>query len=454
MYTLLRENAQRIGGAPGLRHFNARAVNRTVLLLGLTSLFTDISSEMVSSVLPLYAIVTLGLSPLSFGVLDGIYQGASALVRLASGVVADRGGRYKEVAVAGYGLSALARVGLLLAGASWVVLGAVLLVDRTGKGIRSGPRDAMISLSTRPESLGMAFGVHRALDTFGALLGPILAFWLLSLAPDQFDVIFLVSLCAALIGVSILALFVPGQRTVAVASPAGQSHQPAIAQPQRDHEGVDATSRSALDSDVPAAPAISLRTALRAVRAPRVRRLVVMATLISLATVSDAFLYLLLRRQTGVAFSVFPLLFVATSVVYFVLAVPSGWLADRVGRGRVFVAGYGLLLVTYLVLIAPPIDGVSLMLPLLLLGTFYAATDGVLMALASAHIPAAVRASGLAALTTATSLARFGGSLLFGALWTWQGPQFALWGFAGGLLFAIILAAWVVRTPSEVTLHA
>src|ERR1700733_8127117 len=121
----------RTGWAPVRRNTAAR-VSRTVLLLGLTSMFTDISSEMVTAILPVYLIDSLGISPIQFGVIDGFQQGASSLVRVASGFAADRFGRYKEVAAVGYGLSAACRIGFLLAGRAWGLLGAVMIVDRTG----------------------------------------------------------------------------------------------------------------------------------------------------------------------------------------------------------------------------------------------------------------------------------------------------------------------------------
>src|SRR5690348_13296807 len=122
--------------------------------------------------------------------LDGLYQGGAALIRLVGGVAADRTNRYKEVAGLGYGLSALSKIGLLLGslgGPGW--LAATLFVDRTGKGIRIAPRDALISLSSDKETLGTSFAVHRALDTAGAIIGPLVGFGVLSLIPNGFDVV-------------------------------------------------------------------------------------------------------------------------------------------------------------------------------------------------------------------------------------------------------------------------
>src|SRR4051794_40925103 len=155
-------------------------VGGTVLLLGTCSLLTDISSEMVSAILPLYLVATLGFSPLQYGVVDGIYQGASALVRLAAGFLGDRLGRHKVLASIGYGISAVCKLGLALFTGAWAGLSALILLDRTGKGIRTAPRDAMISLTASQRDLGLAFGVHRAMDTAGAMIGPLVAFALLA----------------------------------------------------------------------------------------------------------------------------------------------------------------------------------------------------------------------------------------------------------------------------------
>ncbi len=175
--TLRRRRRAPAGGGRRVR------VSRTVVLLGLTSMFTDISSEMVAAILPLYLVFGVGLSPVQFGVIDGLYQGVTAPVRLLSGVLGDRWRRHKEIAVAGYGLSTLTRLALPLAGNAVGALTATVMADRIGKGIRTAPRDAMISLSSTTENLAVSFSVHRALDTFGAMLGPLVAFAILALAP-------------------------------------------------------------------------------------------------------------------------------------------------------------------------------------------------------------------------------------------------------------------------------
>src|SRR5215216_3723551 len=198
-------------------------VSRNVVGLGFTSLFTDISSEMVSAVLPMYLVLFLRLSPLQFGLVDGLYQGVGALVKIAFGFAADRLARHKEVAFLGYALSAVCKIGLIAVGSAWGLLAAVVIADRTGKGIRTAPRDALISLSTPPSQLGLAFGVHRALDTCGAMIGPLIAFGLLSMLPNAFDAVFVASLSFAVIGLGVLGLFVENR---AMLAPAG--HAPSL----------------------------------------------------------------------------------------------------------------------------------------------------------------------------------------------------------------------------------
>src|SRR5919198_5027165 len=199
MYAQLRGSLPAAAAVGGFR-LRIAGVKRNVVNLGLTSLFTDISSEMVSTVLPLYLVFFLRLTPLQFGMLDGLYQGGAALIRLVGGVAADRSQRYREVAALGYGLSALSKIGLLLGASGGPgLLAATLFVDRTGKGIRTAPRDALISLSSEQHTLGTSFAVHRALDTAGAMIGPLLGFGVLALIPNGFDVVFLTSLCFALV---------------------------------------------------------------------------------------------------------------------------------------------------------------------------------------------------------------------------------------------------------------
>ncbi|MFF7458311.1 MFS transporter [Kitasatospora sp. NPDC008115] len=422
-------------GADSAGRVARAAVPGTVVALGVVSLVTDVSAEMVSAVLPLYLLTGLGLSPLGFGLLDGIQNGFSAVVRLAGGHLADRRGRdgaprHKAVAAVGYGLSALCKPLLLVVG-TVPLIGAVLAVDRTGKGLRTAPRDAMISLATEPAHRGRAFGVHRAMDTAGALLGPLAAFLVLRTAGGHlladggqqqgYHAVFAVSACVAVLGVLVLLLFVPNR----LEADAPSTGQPSTGQPR-------------------------LRDGLALLRIPGLRRLTVCAVLLGLTTVSDSFLYLLVQRRLGLAVEYFPLLPLGTAGAFLLLAVPFGALADRIGRRRLFLAGHGLLLLAYGLLLSP-LGGLPVVVCVLLLqGAFYAATDGVLAAAAADTVPAAQRGAGLALVGTGQALARFACSLAFGALWSAVGGTSALTWSALALAGCVTGAAFVLREPAAV----
>jgi MFS family permease len=380
-------------------------VGGTVVAMGMVSFLTDASAEMVTAVLPLFLILQIGLTPLQYGVVDGVYQGVTVLVRLVGGYLADRWRRPKLVCAAGYGLSAVSKLGLLGVGSA-TSTSLVLAVDRSGKGIRTAPRDAVIAASTKPALLGRAFGVHRSLDTAGAMLGPLLAFLVLLAVPGGFHSVFVVSFCVAVVGVAVLVVFVPDVRWQAQ----------------------------------PGAPKVSGRAIAGLLKDRRLVALTVAAGLLGLVTVSDGFVYLSLQRRLEVPAEVFPLFLLGTSAVYLVLAIPLGRLADRIGRGKVFLAGHAGLVLLYLLLLAGAVPGwLTCAGSLALLGTYYAATDGVLSAGAAEILPAALRSSGLALVQSALAGGRLLSSLLFGLLWTVTGGQ------QGGL--AAFTVALVVVLP-------
>lgn len=383
-------------------------VGRVVIILGVVSLLTDVSSESVSAILPLYLTLVVGLSPVAYGLIDGLYQGVSALVRLGGGWLADASDRPKWVAFLGYGVSAIARVFLLFAtGAAGIA--AVVTADRIGKGIRTAPRDAMISTSTPTEHLGRAFGVHRMLDTIGAALGPLIAFGLLMLVPDGYSVVLVVSLAFALAGVALLGLLGPDVRSRRdTAEPSGPTPPPF-------------RWRDLSDS--------------------RLRPLLVIAGVLGLLTVGDGFIYLALLDHGGINVSWFPLFYVGTNLAYLLLAVPIGQLADKFGRAKVLVVGHVALVGAYLCSVLPTSTAAATVGTLALLGLFYAATDGVIAALAGRLVPAQARTSGIAAAQTVVALARMLASAGFGLLWLLLGPAAAMMTAAAVLVVAILAAA-------------
>lgn len=331
--------------------------------------------------------------------------------------LADRGGRHKQIAGAGYLLSALSRLGLLLAGGAATGIAASLAADRLGKGIRTAPRDALISLSVPPEALGRAFGVHRAMDTTGALLGPLAAFAVLWATADAYDAVFVVSFCAGLFGVLLLVLYVPAAVTTTTA--------------------VTATGRTAPS---PAPPPV------RPLRDPVFRRVLGAAVLLGAATIGDAFLYLMIQRGLDLAPALFPLLPLGAAAGYLLLAVPVGRIADSRGRRLPFLLGHAALLGAYATLLLP-LGPPSIAAVLVLLAVFYACTDGVLIALAGPLLPTRGRAGGIAVLQTGQALARLLGAAGFGAAWTFWGQGPAVWAAALALT-AALAAAWRILPAS------
>jgi MFS family permease len=386
-------------------------VGRVVVTLGIVSLLTDISSESVSAILPLYLTAVVGLSPVAYGFVDGLYQGVSALVRVAAGWGADRTNQPKWVAFVGYALSMVARFFLLFATGLTAIAG-VISADRIGKGIRTAPRDAMISAETDPAHLGRAFGVHRTLDTIGAAIGPLVAFIVLWLIPDGYGTVMVVSLGFAVLGVALLGLLVPGS--------AGRR---------------EASGTAAL-------PRAKSRFRWRDVATPQLTTLLVVAGVLGLLTVGDGFIYLALLDSGGFATHWFPVLYVGTNIVYLAFAIPLGRISDRVGRPRVLVLGHLALAGAYVCAAAPYFGAATTILALAMLGTFYAATDGVLSAIASTLVPSTVRASGIASAQTVVAVARMGAAAGFGGLWFTMGPRLAM---------TVVAVAVVVVVPLALT---
>jgi MFS family permease len=381
-----------------------------VFALGAVSLVTDISSEMVTAILPVYLVLGLHLSPALYGVVDGTYTGATALLRLVGGYLADRWRRRKLIAGLGYGLSAVAKLGLLAAGNAAGAIGAVVAVDRTGKGLRTAPRDALITLSTPPQLYGRAFGVHRMMDTIGAFAGPLVALGILAATAQGYDAVFVASFCIAAFGVLLLVLFV------------------------RDHR-----------DEQPPQGTVTLSALPGLLRTASVRRLVLAACVAGMVTIGDGFVYLLLQRREELSIGWFPLLAVGTNLSYLTLATPLGVLADKIGRRTVVLGGYTALLLVYLLLFGPVGGWPLLVAALALYGLYYASTDGVLMALAGPVLPPALRTTGIALIQTGQALSYLVSSVLFGLAWMAWGPSNASRIAAAAVAVALLAVALLLR---------
>ncbi len=388
-------------------------ISPVVLSLGLTSLLTDVSSEMVNSLLPAYVVLHLHLSPLQYGVIDGLYNGfAIALLSLVAGFIADRTSRQKEVALAGYSLSGACKLLLLAVGTTYSWILVVVGLDRLGKGIRAAPRDALISLNTPASSFASAFSVHRAMDACGSLLGPIIAFLLLAALPGAFDTVWVASFAFAVLGVGALWLFVPKSADAALAS-------------------------------ARTAPAWS---------GLRSRRFMVLAgcgALLAMSSISDGFVYLMLQQKTAMGIGYFPLFYVMTATGYMLFSIPAGRLADLTSRAAVFLGGYLMLVALYAVLASSAQIGTGLMIACLaLLGLFYAATEGILMALCSAVIPPERRTAGIAIVATGVGIGKLVSSIAFGALWQSTGVTTSVLVFGVAMGIAL-LVTWMLLRKTE-----
>ena len=378
-----------------------------MFLLGLVSLCTDASSEMVYPLIPLFLAQTLKAPVAVIGVIEGLAEATASLLKGFSGWFSDRVGRRKPLVVMGYGLAAVSKPLLALA-AGWPLVLAARVLDRFGKGLRGAPRDALIADSSSPELRGRAFGFHRSADQIGAVAGPLLALPLLAAFQHDYRALFVAAFLPAALGVALLKV-------------------------------VRETRRPAARSTAPAG-------ALKLAEAPRFRRFLFVMLLFALGNSSDVFL-ILRARQLGFSSGRIVLLFAAFNLLYVLSAYPAGELSDRCGRPRLLAAGLGLFAVVYLGFgIAPAGGWLWLLYPVY--GLYMGLTDGVSRALVVDLVPQEQRATALGIYSMAVGLAAFVASALAGWLWQWLGPPAPfLWGAA----LAALAAALVVSCSASLS---
>jgi MFS family permease len=381
---------------------NWRSIPRSVWLLGLVSMFMDLSSEMIHALLPLYLVSVMGVSTLTVGIIEGIAEATASITKIFSGALSDYLGHRKWLAAAGYGLAAVTKPVFPLA-TGIVSITAARFVDRVGKGIRGAPRDALIADLTPPGARGGAFGLRQSLDTIGAVLGPLAAIAFMAWLADDFRAVFWIAVIPAFVSVAVIVFGVreperpPGVRTVK--SP---------------------FSRAELG------------------RLPAAYWMIVAVTAVfTLARFSEAFL--LLRAQAaGLPLALVPSVMVVMNVVYALSAWPAGVLSDGMGRYRLLTIGFALLIVADVILAVNGSVAV-VMLGVALWGLHMGLTQGLLSAMVADTAPAELRGTAFGVFNLVGGIALLIASVVAGALWEIAGPEGTF--LAGAAFTAVALLA-------------
>lgn len=405
-------------------------ITRVVVVLSVISLFTDISSEMLAPLRLIFLVQVLG-APLTLAALvEGIAEGATGLVRIIAGRLADQVSTRRWLVLSGYALSNAAKPLLALA-QNWLTALGLVLADRGGKALRGSPRDAMIADVTPPEQRGKAFGFHRAADTLGAAVGPLLALAVLTMTHGNLRAVFAWTLAPGALAVLVAVIFLRRPR---VARP---DDGPAMADVSRSpgRGGSRGVRRLHLEMRVLGAP-FWLFTAA--------------ATCFALGNSSDAFLFL---RAEGLEASLLavPLLYCAFNVTYALLATPIGSLSDHWGRLPVLAVGYAAFTLVYLGWTQAR-GGWQVWGLFLLYGLYYAATEGVARAFVADLVPAPHRGAALGWFNGLTGMAALPANLAGAWLWSRLGPgaTFGLGAWLAAVALGLLLAwwPWLRRTPA------
>jgi MFS family permease len=390
-----------------------RGVSRNVFLLGLVSLFTDASTEMIYPLIPLFLTQVLGAPMAIVGVIEGLAEATASVLKGFSGWLSDRAGVRRPMVIFGYGLAALTKPLLALATGWPLVLGA-RVTDRFGKGVRSTPRDALIADSTAPELRGRAFGFHRSTDQIGAVAGPLLALPLLAAFHQNYRVLFVAAFVPAAIGVALLfRVRETGSRRAKHATPP---------------------------------PSFRLRGA-----DPRFKRFLAVMMLFAVGNSSDVFL-ILRAKQLGFSTAHIMGLFATYNFIYVISAYPAGHVSDRIGRRRVLVAGLAVFAFVYLGfgLASAPL---WIWLLFTIYGLYQGLTDGTMRAFVVDLVRPEHRATALGMLSTVIGLLAFASSAIAGLLWQQIGPPAPFfYGAATAGLATVLLAVLVPRRRGEAAL--
>jgi len=389
------------------RHRVFGGITRNVLLLGVVSLFTDLSSQMVFPLIPLYLFGVLGTGASVVGVVEGAAEATASLVKMLSGYWSDRLRRRKPFVLIGYSLSAISKPLFALAG-SWPLVLMIRMFERVGKGVRSAPRDAIVAESVVEGVRGKAYGFHRAMDGIGSVLGALLAFVLLSVTGSDYGKIFLLAGIPGIAAVLFILL---------IKEPAAPEEQEATR--------------------------LSMRVSFSALPA-NLRIVIVGASLFYLGHFGYAFL-LLRAKDIGFTDQTAILMYVLFYVIYVIAAIPAGSLSDRIGRKPVLVASYLAFGLVSLGLIFA--SDLRSLLPLFALyGVSFAMFDGVQRAYVVDLAPRNLRGTALGTFHAAIGLVALPGGYIAGALWDRLGPEAT---FLYGLVLAVASSFLLLRVAAE-----
>jgi MFS family permease len=382
-----------------------RQLPKSIWMLGLVSMFMDISSEMIHSLLPLFLMGTLGASALTIGLIEGLAESLALMIKVFSGALSDYLGKRKGLALFGYGMSALTKPLFALAGSTGMVLTARLL-DRVGKGVRGAPRDALVADLAPSHLRGAAFGLRQSLDTVGALLGPLLAVALMLLWENDFRRVFWVAIIPALLALALLLFGVQEPARV----PHAQARNP-------------------------------IRRANLARLGGSYWWVVAIGGIFALARFSEAFL-VLRAQQAAIPMALIPLVMVAMNLVYSASAYPFGKLSDRISHRSLLTLGLVCLIVSDLIL-ANSSGWPGILAGVALWGLHMGMTQGLLASMVAATAPADLRGTAYGFFNLVSGAALLIASVTAGLLWDHYGASFTFYAGAGFCLltlFAMLLA--------------
>lgn len=360
-------------------------INRVILVIGLVSLFTDLSSNMIVPILPIYLTTVLHIPLTSIGIIEGIAESTASILKLFSGWITDRFGKHKLLMLIGYGLSNLTKP-LFAISATWSQVLLIRFSDRFGKGIRTSPRDALLADATTKEDRGKSFGFRRALDALGAALGPLVAFGILAMYAGNYQLVFLLSVIPGVIALLLIIFFL------------------------KERESNSSKQRNL--------PKISFKQMNR-----RFLGFSFISTLFAIGNFSDAFLALR-AQDAGMMIALIPLAFFALNLSSSIFSMPIGILSDRIGRRPVLITGYIIFGIIYLGFgLANNVTWIWVLF--ILYGLYYAFTDGIQKAYIADIVPEGQRGTAMGTFNALTGLAALPASIIAGYLWQAFGPEVA-----------------------------